>query len=76
MVSYRIENDGIGESDPTNGFGEFVRDSETLTGSIYIYDSYESSFDDKHRNRVLMKFTFITLATPAKPCLYPVVGMV
>ncbi len=41
---YRFSWDGSDECDPASGFGEFVCNSDILTGSIYIHDGDDSSF--------------------------------
>ena len=41
---YKFSWDGNDECNPTNGFGEFVCDGDTLSGRIYIHDGDDSSF--------------------------------
>lgn len=42
---YKFSWDGNDENDdPASGFGEFICDSDTLTGRIYIHDGDDSSF--------------------------------
>ena len=42
--SYKFSWDDNDECDPSNGFGEFTCDGDTLTGKIYIHDGDDSSF--------------------------------
>lgn len=42
--AYKFSWDGNDECDPASGYGEFVRDGDTLTGRIYIHNGDDSSF--------------------------------